>query len=490
MEKINKYEVMRLAIVIPYYKIEFLDTTLFSLSCQTDKRFTVYIGNNNSPEDPAGIIEKYRTNLNIVYRIFENDRDPNTLSEQFIQCVSMLVDEDWFMILGDDDFLEENVVADFYVNLPQIIKKGINVIKFSTVVVNQYDEILSHIYSFQSIEQAEKLLIQKQTNHTRSSLSEHVFKTELFQKYKIPKYPLAWCSDDMMILQYSEQKGIYCINSAVVFIRMSGRNISGMDCKYLDEKKHAMINFYSDLLFYFHGKFKIETLKLVFVRLLGILLKEYDNSQLHWALSLGRITFGTNKVNRILLQTKYPKTINIKTKKVVSDKKNSFYINTFFFCKGMSKLCDPFEYREEFHVKKLLINNDFDMCIDSRKLDTILRDCINAEDDFIVIAFEGHNFSHEYSDINLLKIIYLAYYHEADVLFGGGCCIDFMCKIQDNLYWVNNVEQSAFIILFKKFIPKLLEYNRDNNKEINLAKTLSCLTPNKMVIYPFISISI
>ena len=39
------------------------------------------------------------------------------------------------MILGDDDILDENVVADFYKNLPQITQRGINVIKFSTAII-------------------------------------------------------------------------------------------------------------------------------------------------------------------------------------------------------------------------------------------------------------------------------------------------------------------------------------------------------------------
>ena len=102
---------MQLAIVIPYYKIDFFDRTLFSLSHQTDKRFKVYIGNNNSPDDPTAIINNYVRDLDIVYRTFDNKRDPRTLSEQFIQCVSLISDEEWFMILGDDDILERAFTA-------------------------------------------------------------------------------------------------------------------------------------------------------------------------------------------------------------------------------------------------------------------------------------------------------------------------------------------------------------------------------------------
>ncbi len=49
-----------LAIVIPYYKLTFLEATLLSLANQTDQRFKVYIGDDASPEDCTPLLEKYR----------------------------------------------------------------------------------------------------------------------------------------------------------------------------------------------------------------------------------------------------------------------------------------------------------------------------------------------------------------------------------------------------------------------------------------------
>ena len=57
-----------LAIVIPYYKINYFEETLKSLSNQTDKRFKVYIGNDASENDPIEIIEKYSVKLNLDYK--------------------------------------------------------------------------------------------------------------------------------------------------------------------------------------------------------------------------------------------------------------------------------------------------------------------------------------------------------------------------------------------------------------------------------------
>ena len=50
-----------IAIVIPYYKLIFLEATLISLSNQTDKRFRVYIGDAASPINPRGVIDIYKS---------------------------------------------------------------------------------------------------------------------------------------------------------------------------------------------------------------------------------------------------------------------------------------------------------------------------------------------------------------------------------------------------------------------------------------------
>ena len=48
-----------LAIVIPAYKIDYFKATLDSLSVQTRKDFTVYIGDDCSPSDFKQLIDDY-----------------------------------------------------------------------------------------------------------------------------------------------------------------------------------------------------------------------------------------------------------------------------------------------------------------------------------------------------------------------------------------------------------------------------------------------
>ena len=50
----------RLAIIIPAYKATFLSAALDSISAQTCKDFTLYVGDDCSPEPIGNIVEQYR----------------------------------------------------------------------------------------------------------------------------------------------------------------------------------------------------------------------------------------------------------------------------------------------------------------------------------------------------------------------------------------------------------------------------------------------
>ena len=56
----------QLAIVIPAYKIDFFRTTLDSLSAQTCKDFTVYVGDDCSPYDFQSLVDEYVNIIDII----------------------------------------------------------------------------------------------------------------------------------------------------------------------------------------------------------------------------------------------------------------------------------------------------------------------------------------------------------------------------------------------------------------------------------------
>ena len=172
-----------LAIVIPYYKINYFEETLQSLSNQTDKRFKVYIGNDNSNDDPIPIIEKYKQHLDLKYKKFDDNLGSISLVQQWNRCLDLLENEEWVMILGDDDFLSPTVVQSFYDNHQEFSEKS-NVIRFATRKVFD-DKIDPDVYVTHPIwEKASDGFYRKLTKQTISSLSEYIFSRKSYLKYK------------------------------------------------------------------------------------------------------------------------------------------------------------------------------------------------------------------------------------------------------------------------------------------------------------------
>ena len=235
-----------LAIVIPYYKLTFFEATLKSLASQTDKRFKVYIGDDNSPESPFELLENYKGEFEFDYHKFEDNLGSSSLTKQWERCVKLSSNEEWIMILGDDDVLTNDVVSNWYKFYLEFNTKA-NVIRFASVLINADDEITSDKFIHPIWEKATESFYRKFLGSTRSSLSEHIFSKESFKKHGFYNYQLAWNSDDRAWLEFSEDKPIYTINESLVHVRISTINISGKGDNYL-VKNRSLLEFYKFLI--------------------------------------------------------------------------------------------------------------------------------------------------------------------------------------------------------------------------------------------------
>jgi glycosyltransferase involved in cell wall biosynthesis len=233
-----------LAIVIPYYKMTFFEEALESLVNQTDKRFKVYIGDDDSPEEPTILLSKFQGKFDLSYHRFETNLGSISLTRQWERCIALTADEEWLMILGDDDFLGKNVVEQFYLHLPEFQSKA-NVVRFSSQLVYEPEKTKSRIYINPVWESATDAFYRKFKRIAMSSLSEYVFSRKAFEKHGFYNYPLAWNSDDRAWLDFSEDRPIYSINEAIVYPRMSNLNITGKsdNWKLKNESSAAFYHF-------------------------------------------------------------------------------------------------------------------------------------------------------------------------------------------------------------------------------------------------------
>lgn len=236
-----------LAIVIPYYKLEFFEECLESLVAQTDKKFNVYIGNDASPYDPSILIKSYKEKINITYKRFEENLGGTSLTGQWDRCIKMINEEEWIMVLGDDDVLEENVVKNFHQQYSQFTGKT-NVVRFASQVIDSTRSPKSPVYTHPEWEEAADSFFRWLFGKTRSSLSEHIFTKEVYTIHKFKNYPLGWHSDDIAWLDFPGSKQIYSINESLVLVRHSDSNITTATDN-LELKDAASFRFQHDLIF-------------------------------------------------------------------------------------------------------------------------------------------------------------------------------------------------------------------------------------------------
>lgn len=235
-----------LAIVIPYYKVNFFQECLDSLAAQTNKNFNVYIGNDASPDNPKGLIDSFKTRLNISYKKFDENLGGTSLTGQWNRCIEMVREEKWLMILGDDDMLDSSVVNAFYKH-HEVFNKKSKVVRFASKNISEKTKKTSDIFEHPVWEKAEDSYYRRFKGLTRSSLSEYIYEKKTFLKHGFYPYPLAWHSDDRAWLEFSENNPIYSINEALVLVRNSSINISGRTDNE-DLKNQAAIKFYKYLI--------------------------------------------------------------------------------------------------------------------------------------------------------------------------------------------------------------------------------------------------
>jgi len=128
-----------LAIVIPAYKIDYLDKTLLSIAKQTCNEFTVYIGDDASPHHLPGIIDKYRDKFRIIYKQFDENLGRNDLVSHWERCIDLVGDENWIWLFSDDDIMEQTCVEEFYNTLQE--SSDFDLFHFNVRQIDENDKV-------------------------------------------------------------------------------------------------------------------------------------------------------------------------------------------------------------------------------------------------------------------------------------------------------------------------------------------------------------
>lgn len=240
--KIDSSESDRLAIVIPAYKPEFLAEALESLTSQTCRDFTVYIGDDASPHDLAFIVEPYRERLEIVYKRFDENLGGLSLVQQWNRCVQMSSDL-WVWLFSDDDVAEPTSVERFFQALEKTDGQY-DLYRFCTMCIDEQGQIVRVNPPHPAIESSLEYAYHRLCLNRWSFAPEHIFSREVFEREGgFVEFPLAWCSDDASWIAFGERTGIYTISGPHVRWRISHVNISSGNRALARQKIEALFQF-------------------------------------------------------------------------------------------------------------------------------------------------------------------------------------------------------------------------------------------------------
>lgn len=215
-------------------------------------------------------------------------------------------------------------------------------------------------------------------------------------------------------------------------------------------------------------------------RLLRISSRQEFEERLNWSVWSNKMT---DVLEQIITQKQ-----NIMDN---SEKQESFYIPTYIInlkerTERKRHIIKEFKGKEEFNITLI------DACTHQvgaiglwNSIIKIIKLAEKNNDDVILICEDDHYFTKNYNKEYLIENILQAHEQGADILSGGIGGFGYAVPVAPNRYWVNWLWCTQFIIVYKKFFKKILNYNFKENDTAD--GVISKLSNNLMTLYPFIS---
>lgn len=219
----------KLAIVIPAYKATFFQETLESIANQSCMDFTLYIGNDASPNNLFDIVSLYEDKIDIVYKYFENNLGGKDLISHWNRCIDMSIDEEWIWLFSDDDLIESTCVEVFYKYLES--DSNSQLLHFNADIIDGKGNDFAKANRFPLNMTSADFFKKRMNKQIFSFAIEYVFTRKLFFEEKgFQAFDLAWCSDDATWIKFGNKTGISTMDTDfLVHWRYSGENISSLN---------------------------------------------------------------------------------------------------------------------------------------------------------------------------------------------------------------------------------------------------------------------
>lgn len=222
----------KLAIIIPAYKAYFFRKTLDSITKQNNRDFTVYIGDDASPDNLESIVAEYKDKLDIVYLRYDQNAGRKDLTFHWERCINLSTEPlIWFF--SDDDLMPSDGVERIMIAIQKYRENNV-IFRFPLAIVDADGKLKYTNPPFEKERiSGYDFLLDKLSGKISSSACEYVFSRDVWQQTKgFIKFPLAWCSDDATWTKFANYAGgiISLPGTPVYWRNAENKNISNSIC--------------------------------------------------------------------------------------------------------------------------------------------------------------------------------------------------------------------------------------------------------------------
>lgn len=227
----------QLAIIIPAYKATFLPAALDSIAAQTCQDFTLYMGDDCSPEPIGSIVEQYKDKIDLVYQRFDSNLGGKDLVAQWERCIAMSQDEPYIWLFSDDDVMEANCVEALLKQIDET-KGAYDLYHFDVNEINDEGKVTKQLPVYPQVLSAYDYYKGKSSGKYRSYVVENVFSRWIYEQAGgFKNFDLAWGSDVATWCIFCRVKGMYKVPDAHVLWRRSSQNITPDKSRQIAERK-------------------------------------------------------------------------------------------------------------------------------------------------------------------------------------------------------------------------------------------------------------
>lgn len=236
-----------LAIVVPAYRLRFLAQALASLAAQTVQDFTVYVGDDASPDDLRAACERWQDRLDLRYTRFEHNLGGRDLVAQWMRCVA-LSHEPWVWLFSDDDEMPPDAVQRV-LDAVRAAGERTPLLHFNVDRIDAQGGLITAEPAFPPQLTARGFALRRLRFELSSYAPDYVFARAAFDAAGgfVP-LPRGWCSDDATWISLAARGGLHTLDGARVRWRDSGDNISARHGADRPDKLRALVGFVRWLL--------------------------------------------------------------------------------------------------------------------------------------------------------------------------------------------------------------------------------------------------